>query len=84
MAGCWSGASNRGRSIGVRAGPDAVCPLRHNGQGYRGINVPDPYPGPGREEARYAAPYWMTYRQALASRCCCTPQFRVFSVLPGS
>ncbi|MDB5977333.1 MAG: antirestriction protein [Nevskia sp.] len=42
------------------AGPGAALPLRHNGQGYRGINVLILW---GQaQEAGYAAPYWMTYR----------------------
>ena len=37
-------------------------PLRHNGQAYRGINVLILW---GQaQEVGYAAPYWMTYRQA--------------------
>ena len=46
------------------AGSGAALPLRHNGQGYRGINVLILW---GQaQEGGYAAPYWMTYRQALA------------------
>ena len=37
-------------------------PLRHNGQGYRGINVLILWGE--AQEAGYASPYWMTYRQA--------------------
>ena len=46
------------------AGPGAALPLRHNGQGYRGINVLILWGE--AQDAGYAAPYWMTYRQALA------------------
>jgi antirestriction protein ArdC len=47
----WSGGAGGG------------MPLRHNGQGYRGINVLILW---GQaQEAGYASPYWMTYRQAL-------------------
>ncbi|MDB5986768.1 MAG: hypothetical protein JWR16_1821 [Nevskia sp.] len=46
------------------AGAGCGMPLRHNGQGYRGINVLILW---GQaQEAGYSAPYWMTYRQALA------------------
>jgi antirestriction protein ArdC len=39
-----------------------ALPLRHNGQGYRGINVLILW---GQaQEAGYGSPYWMTYRQA--------------------
>jgi len=45
-------------------GAGGGMPLRHNGQGYRGINVLILW---GQaQEAGYSAPCWMTYRQALA------------------
>ncbi len=44
------------------AGPGGGMPLRHNGQGYRGINVLILWTQ--GQEAGYAAPYWMTYKQA--------------------
>jgi len=44
------------------AGPGAGLPLRHNGQGYRGINVLILWAQ--AQESGYTAPYWMTYRQA--------------------
>ena len=46
----WSGGAGGG------------MPLRHNGQGYRGINVLILW---GQaQEAGYSSAYWMTYRQA--------------------
>ena len=44
------------------ARPGAGLPLRHNGQGYRGINVLILWQQ--AQEAGYASPYWMTYKQA--------------------
>lgn len=44
------------------AGPGAGLPLRHNGQGYRGINVLILW---GQaQDAGYSASHWMTYKQA--------------------
>lgn len=45
------------------AGAGAIRPLRHNHQGYRGINVLILWAR--AQEAGYASSYWMTYRQAL-------------------
>jgi len=45
------------------AGAGALRPLRHNHQGYRGINVLILWAK--ALEAGYAAAHWMTYRQAL-------------------
>lgn len=44
------------------AGPGASLPLRHNSQGYRGINVLILWHQ--AQEAGYTSPYWMTYKQA--------------------
>jgi len=43
-------------------GAGAIRPLRHNHQGYRGINVLILWAT--AQAAGYASPYWMTYRQA--------------------
>jgi len=43
-------------------GAGAIRPLRHNHQGYLGINVLILWAT--AQEAGYASPYWMTYRQA--------------------
>jgi len=43
------------------AGEGCPVPLRHNGQGYRGINVLILWAE--ALDAGYTAPYWMTYRQ---------------------
>lgn len=45
------------------AGAGAIRPLRHNHQGYRGINVLILWVR--AQEAGYSSGYWMTYRQAL-------------------
>ena len=44
-------------------GAGAIRPLRHNHQGYRGINVLILWAK--AQEAGYRSGYWMTYRQAL-------------------
>ncbi|BBK42802.1 antirestriction protein [Allostella vacuolata] len=49
----WSGGNTEGR---------IVRPLRHNGEPYRGINVLMLWSA--AIEKCYAAPYWMTFRQA--------------------
>lgn len=49
----WSGGNTEGR---------IVRPLRHNGEPYRGINVLMLWSA--AIEKGYAAPHWMTFRQA--------------------